>query len=138
MKTIKKVFFTTAIATLTFVGCKEEKSAETAGIVLENMDTSVKPTDDFFKHVNGNWLKNTKIPDDRTSWGGFGELRKKTDADVLNILNQAIAERDFPKVKDAKGNEIDSDQEKAVNYYQTIMDTVARNKQGKAPVLPFF
>ena len=137
MKTIKKVFFTTAIATLTFVGCKEEKSAETAGIVLENMDTSVKPTDDFFKHVNGNWLKNTKIPDDRTSWGGFGELRKKTDADVLNILNQAIAERDFPKVKDAKGNEIDSDQEKAVNYYQTIMDTVARNKQGKAPVLPF-
>ena len=137
MKTIKKVFFTTAIATLTFVGCKEEKSAETAGIVLENMDTSVKPTDDFFKHVNGNWLKNTKIPDDRTSWGGFGELRKKTDADVLNILNQAIAERDFPKVKDAKGNEIDSDQEKAVNYYQTIMDTFARNKQGKAPVLPF-
>ena len=137
MKTIKKVFFTTAIATLTFVGCKEEKSAETEGIVLENMDTSVKPTDDFFKHVNGNWLKNTKIPDDRTSWGGFGELRKKTDADVLNILNQAIAERDFPKVKDAKGNEIDSDQEKAVNYYQTIMDTVARNKQGKAPVLPF-
>ncbi len=137
MKTIKKVFFTTAIATLTFVGCKEEKSAETAGIVLENMDTSVKPTDDFFKHVNGNWLKNTKIPDDRTSWGGFGELRKKTDADVLNILNQAIAERDFPKVKDAQGNEIDSDQEKAVNYYQTIMDTVARNKQGKAPVMPF-
>jgi len=137
MKTIKKVLFTTAIASLAFVGCKEEKSAETAGIVLENMDTSVKPTDDFFKHVNGNWLKNTKIPDDRTSWGGFGELRKKTDADVLNILNQAIAERDFPKVKDAQGNEIDSDQEKAVNYYQTIMDTVARNKQGKAPVMPF-
>ncbi|WP_439129199.1 M13 family metallopeptidase [Polaribacter sp.] len=137
MKTIKKVLFTTAIASLAFVGCKEEKSEKSAGIVLENMDTSVKPTDDFFKHVNGNWLKNTKIPDDRTSWGGFGELRKKTDEDVLNILNQAIAERDFPKVKDAKGNEIDSDQEKAVNYYQTIMDTVARNKQGKAPVMPF-
>ncbi|WP_435414053.1 M13 family metallopeptidase [Polaribacter aestuariivivens] len=138
MKTIKKVFFTTAIASLAFVACKNDKKEErSAGIILENMDTSVKPSDDFFKHVNGNWIKNTEIPDDETSWGGFNELRKKTNEDVLIILNEAIEEKDFPKVKDAQGNEIDSDQEKAVNYYQTIMDTVARNKQGKAPVMPF-
>ena len=138
MKTIKKVFFTTAIATLAFVSCKVDKPEEkVAGIVLENMDKTVKPTDDFFRHVNGAWLDKTEIPDDQTSWGGFNQLRKKTDADVLEILNVAIKEKDFPKVKDAQGNEIDSDQEKAVNYYQTIMDTVARNKQGKAPVMPY-
>ncbi|PQJ79859.1 M13 family metallopeptidase [Polaribacter porphyrae] len=138
MKTIKKVFFTTAVASLALVACKEEKSEEkVAGIVLENMDKTVKPQDDFFRHVNGSWVDKTEIPDDQTSWGGFNQLRKKTDADVLEILNQAIEERDFPKVKDAQGNEIDSDQEKAVNYYQTIMDTVARNKQGKAPVMPY-
>ncbi|MCG1035016.1 M13 family metallopeptidase [Polaribacter sargassicola] len=138
MKTIKKVFFVSAIASLTMVACKQDKPAEkTPGIALENMDTSVKPTDDFFRHVNGTWVDKTEIPDDQTSWGGFNELRKKTDADVLAILNQAIEEKDFPKVKDANGNEIDSDQEKAVNYYQTIMDTVARNTQGKAPVMPY-
>ena len=138
MKSVKKLFFTTAVATIAFVSCKNDTSEEkSAGIVLENMDTSVKPTDDFFRHVNGSWLDKTEIPDDRTSWGGFGQLRKETDADVLNILNEAIEERDFPKIKDAKGNEIDSDQEKAVNYYETIMDTVARNKQGKAPVMPY-
>ncbi len=138
MKTIKKVLFVSAIASLGIVACKQEKSEEkAAGIVLENMDTSVKPTDDFFRYVNGAWLDKTEIPDDQTSWGGFNQLRKKTDADVLGILNKAIEERNFPKVKDAKGNEIDSDQEKAVNYYQTIMDTVARNKQGKAPVMPY-
>ena len=139
MKTIKKVFFSAAIASLAFVSCKEEKIKEekSAGIVLENMDTSVKPTDDFFRHVNGTWLDKTEIPDDQTSWGGFNQLRKKTDADVLDILNTAIEQKDFPKIKDAEGNEIDSDQEKAVNYYQTIMDTVARNKQGKAPVMPY-
>ncbi len=138
MKSVKKLFFTTAVATIAFVSCKNDTSEEkSAGIVLENMDTSVKPTDDFFRHVNGSWLDKTEIPDDRTSWGGFGQLRKKTDADVLGILNEAIEERDFPKIKDAQGNEIDSDQEKAVNYYETIMDTVARNKQGKAPVMPY-
>ena len=138
MKTIKKVLFTTAIAAFAFVACTDEKPEEkSAGIILENMDTSVKPTDDFFNHVNGNWIKNTEIPDDQTSWGGFNQLRKKTDADVLTILNKAIDDRDFPKVKDAQGKEIDSDQEKAVNYYESIMDTVSRNKQGKAPVKPF-
>ena len=138
MKSVKKLFFTTAVATMAFVSCNNDTSEEkSAGIILENMDTSVKPTDDFFRHVNGSWLDKTEIPDDRTSWGGFGQLRKETDADVLNILNEAIEERDFPKIKDAKGNEIDSDQEKAVNYYETIMDTVARNKQGKAPVMPY-
>ena len=138
MKTINKVLFTTAIASLAFVSCNEDKKEEKSpGIVIENMDTSVKASNDFFRHVNGTWIDSTSIPDDQTSWGGFNELRKKTDADVLAILNNAIEQKDFPKVKDAQGNEIDSDQEKAVNYYQTIMDTVARNQQGKAPVMPF-
>ena len=138
MKSVQKLVCTIAIATVAFVSCKkDDKVDKVAGIVLENMDTSVKPTDDFFRHVNGTWLDNTEIPDDQTSWGGFNQLRKKTDADVLEILNVAIEERDFPKIKDAQGNEIDSDQEKAVNYYETIMDTVARNKQGKAPVMPY-
>ena len=139
MKIIKNVFFVSAIASLGLVACKQDspKVEKAPGIALENMDTTVKPTDDFFRHVNGTWLDKTEIPDDQTSWGGFNQLRKKTDADVLTILNKAIEDRNFPKVKDAKGNEIDSDQEKAVNYYQTIMDTVARNTQGKAPVMPY-
>ncbi|WP_271405547.1 M13 family metallopeptidase [Tenacibaculum soleae] len=143
MKTIHKMLFTTAVASLAIASCKTDSKTQQSpeeksqGIILENMDTSVKPTDDFFRYVNGSWLDKTEIPADRTSWGGFGELRKKTDADVLVILNKAIEEGNFPKVKDAQGNEIDSDQEKAVNYYETIMDTVARNKQGIEPIKPF-
>lgn len=69
--------------------------------------------------------------------GRFWRVGKKTDADVLAILEEAIEQGNFPKVKDANGNEIDSDQQKAVNYYQTIMDTVARNQAGIAPIEPF-
>ena len=76
MKTIKKVLFTTAITCLAFVACTNQKERP-AGITLENMDVSVKASDDFFNHVNGNWIKNTEIPEDQTSWGGFNELRKK-------------------------------------------------------------
>ena len=144
MKNIQKTLFISAIASIGFVACKKDTSKEkdipkekVQGIILTNMDTLAKPKDDFFRYVNGTWMDTTEIPEDRSSWGGFGELRKKTDSDVLAILNKAIEEGNFPKVKDAKGNEIDSDQEKAVNYYETIMDTVARNKAGINPILPY-
>jgi putative endopeptidase len=139
---IKKLMLFTSIVTLTlFISCKGEKQIEgekIPGIIVENMDTSVRPNDDFFRYVNGSWLDKTEIPADRTSWGSFNELRKKTDADVLTILNEAIAEDKFPKLKDAQGNlTLESDQKKAVNFYESIMDTVARDQQGLAPIMPF-
>lgn len=138
MKVITKVVLTSAVVSLTAISCKTDKKQEkTPGIVLENMDVSVKPSEDFYRYVNGKWQDKTEIPADRTSWGSFAKLRKDTDADVLTILEDAIKERNFSKVKDANGNEIDSDQEKAVNYFESIMDTVARNKQGLAPIKPF-
>jgi putative endopeptidase len=143
MKTIlKKLMLCTSVIALTFAfSCKGEPQIEEEkipGIIVENMDTSVKPNDDFFRYVNGSWLDKTEIPADRTSWGSFHELRKKTDEDVLTILNEAIAEDKFPKLKDAQGNlTLESDQKKAVNFYESIMDTVARDKQGITPVLPF-
>ncbi|MEQ6124477.1 M13 family metallopeptidase [Pseudotenacibaculum sp. MALMAid0570] len=136
MNSIRKTLLFSALTALVFVACEPEKK-ESVGIVLENMDTSVRPNDDFFRYVNGRWLDSTKIPDDQTSWGGFNKLRKETNADVLNILADAIEKDDFPKLKDADGNLKPSDQQKAVYYYQSIMDTVARNEQGIDPVKPF-
>jgi predicted metalloendopeptidase len=53
------------------------------------MDKNVKPSNDFFRYVNGTWLDNTAIPADRTRWGSFDELRQRTDADALAILKEA-------------------------------------------------
>ena len=141
-KSFKKLMLISSVALITAAtscdsGTKVEE-VKIPGIIVENMDTSVRPNDDFFRHVNGTWFDKTEIPADRTSWGGFNELRQKTDADVLAILSEAIAQDNFPKLKDAQGNlTLESDQKKAVNYYESIMDTVARDEQGIAPVQPF-
>ncbi len=119
------------------VSCESDKE-KVPGIIVENMDTSVRPNDDFFRYVNGNWLDKTEIPEDRTSWGSFNELRKNTDSDVLTILGDAIKQDNFPKLKDAQGNLTrESDQKKAVNFYESIMDTVTRDAQGIDPLKPF-
>jgi putative endopeptidase len=39
-----------------------KEPALASGIDKAGFDTSVKPGDDFFQYVNGNWIKNNPIP----------------------------------------------------------------------------
>jgi endothelin-converting enzyme/putative endopeptidase len=111
-----------------------ESKAQTAskvaepGINVSYMDKNTKPNDNFFRFVNGSWLDKTEIPADRTSWGSFNELIKKTDKDALAILKEAS---NNPVYKS------DTDQGKAVNFFKSIVDTVSRDKQGIAPLKPY-
>ena len=131
---MKNVYVLVALA-LAFASCKNEAKQEEEvakvekipGIVLENMDTAVNPKDDFYNYVNGNWMKNTEIPEDRTRWGGFGVLRKKTDDDVLGIIKEA---------KESGKYAAGTDQNKAILIFEAIMDTVARDKAGVEPLKP--
>lgn len=107
---------------------KEEQPNEIHGINTAYMDMSVKPSDDFFRYVNGKWLDSTEIPADRTRWGSFDELRKNTDDDVKAILEKAIKSGKYTS---------DTDQGKAINLYKTIMDTVTRDKNGIEPLNPY-
>lgn len=139
MKLIQtKSLMLSALGLSLVVACSTEPAKEVHGIHTENMDKTVKPSQDFFRYVNGAWLDKTEIPSDRTSWGSFNELRKKTDDDVLKIMNEAIANNENPVMKDAQGKEqAVTDQQKAIYFYESIMDTVSRNEQGIAPVMPY-
>lgn len=114
--------------------CKSSKEAvtetkkEVIGINTNYMDKSVSPADDFFRYVNGKWLDNTEIPADRTRWGSFDELRKNTDDDVMAIVKIALQDKSITD---------NSDQGKALNLYRSIIDTVARNKAGVEPIMPY-
>lgn len=105
-----------------------ENNQEGRGIYLKNMDTTTTPGEDFYRYANGAWLDSTEIPDDQTVWGGFNKLAKDTDKDVLAILDRAT--------KDESINP-DSDEAKAVYLYESILDTVARNKSGYKPIQPY-
>lgn len=100
-------------------------SAESHGINLEYMDKNVKPGDDFFRYVNGEWFDKTEIPADRTRWGSFDELRQNTDIDALTILKEAVNNKKLDP---------NSDQMKAVNVFKTYLDLDTRNKLGIKPI----
>jgi len=105
---------------------KVAEDDQTHGIQTKYMDTTVRPQDDFYSYVNGGCMKTAEIPDDRTSWGGFQILRKNTDTDVLKILKEAESSGEY---------EASSDQGKAIQVFNSIMDTVSRNEAGVEPIM---
>jgi putative endopeptidase len=103
----------------------DSKVEKVPGIVLDNMDTTADPANDFFRYVNGGWLDKVEIPADRSRWGSFDELRKKTSDNMLAVLKKSIDEKSY---------EPGSDQEKAVVFYETAMDTAYLDNLGLNPI----
>lgn len=96
-------------------------------INIDYMDKDIRPQDDFYNYVNGNWMKTTEIPSDRARWGSFDELREKTDIVSLGILKGLLG-KEYPK---------GSDQQKIGDLYQSYIDFDSRDKTGITPIKPF-
>ncbi|WP_202413711.1 M13 family metallopeptidase [Duganella sp. CY15W] len=65
---------------------------KTSGVDVANIDTSVRPQDDFFKNLNGKWLARTEIPSDKSSWGSFEKLDDDTKPQLRAIIEAAAAD----------------------------------------------
>jgi putative endopeptidase len=122
------LFVISSIFGLSQINAQQVPAKSEPGINVDFMDKNVKPTNDFFRYVNGTWLDKTEIPKDKTRWGSFDELRQNTDKDALAILKEAATNPKYAS---------NSDQGKAINLYKTAMDTVARNKAGITPLKPY-
>ncbi|WP_128330423.1 M13 family metallopeptidase [Apibacter sp. HY039] len=104
------------------------------GVIAQNhsintsyMDKKMRPQDDFYNYVNGNWMKTTHIPSDRSRWGSFDQLRESTDSISLTILKKSLSQS-YPK---------GSEGQKIADIYTSFIDLKARNKQGISPVKPY-
>jgi predicted metalloendopeptidase len=60
-----------------------------SGIALQYIDPGVRAQDDFFLHLNGQWLKTVEIPADKSSWGSFAKLRDDTLPQLRSIIEGA-------------------------------------------------
>jgi len=116
--TTKTAEVETAPAAVEITPIKEE------GLNLSYMDSTVRPQDDFFSYVNGNWMKTATIPSDKSSWGSFNALREDVDNASLEILNKILTDN-FPA---------GSEGQKIQNLYGTFMDWDKRNADGLNPI----
>ncbi|HAY45545.1 MAG TPA: peptidase M13 [Gammaproteobacteria bacterium] len=97
-----------------------------SGILLDHLNTSIAPGDDFFSYVNGAWLDKTEIPADKSRFGTFDLLRDKSQDDVRIIIDEAA------NTASIKG----SDEQKVGDLYRSFMDIETRERLGIKPLTP--
>jgi putative endopeptidase len=103
---------------------------ETHGIVIANMDRSVKPGDDFYRYANGDWLKRTKIPPDRRyidpNGLDFDDSNDLTRKRIAGLIEEAT------KTNSTAG----SNARKIADFYHSYMDEASIEAKGLAPLRP--
>ena len=93
--------------------------------VLEtaNMDRTVRPQDDFYRHVNGTWLATHEIPADRPMDGAFHALRDASEKYARTIAQDAAA-----------GRLDDPDAQRIAVLWTQFLDEDAIEAAGSAPL----
>jgi putative endopeptidase len=113
-----------AASALLLHACNKKEEPMLSGIILKNMDTLVKPGDNFEAYVNGTWIKNNKIPDDKSTYGAGDIIYDKSLEDVRKIIEDAA------KTKAADG----TNEQKIGDFYASYMDSKGRDAKGVAPI----
>ena len=62
------------------------------GLDLAAFKEATRVQDDLFRHVNGKWLDETEIPEDKAVYGSFYMLADDAELAVKEILEQAAAD----------------------------------------------
>jgi predicted metalloendopeptidase len=97
-----------------------------SGIDQSAIDRSVRPQDDFYRHVNGRWIDTTTIPADRGRFGSFDKLAEDTQEQVRAVIEGLATTRDAA----------DPDQQKIHDLYRSFMDEERLERVGTAPLQP--
>jgi len=95
-----------------------------SGLDLNHIDSSVRPQDDLFRFMNGKWLKESVIPEDRASDGAFYWLYEQAEKQVKQIiLDQAASKA-----------ELGSNAQKIGDLYNSFMAEEKIEQAGLTPI----
>lgn len=120
---MKNIKLTIIAAAILITAC-DKKTELQSGVIKKNMDTLVKPGDNFAAFVNGTWDKTTKIPADKSSYGSGYMLYEQSQKDVKSIIEEA-----------SKGSFSDgSNEQKIGDYYNSFMNRKERDAKGISPI----
>jgi putative endopeptidase len=105
---------------------QEPAKQETHGIAIANMDRAVKPGDNFYEYANGDWIRRTEIPPDRSGVGVFSFLSDLSNERTSRLI-EAAATANAPAGSDSR---------KIADLYNSYMNEELIESKGLAPLRP--
>ena len=102
------------------------QSTPQSGIDPKNLDTSVRPGDDFYHYAAGGWLKSHPLDAEHTSNGAFTDLYEQNQNRIQDIILQYAS---TPQKQGSLGQKIGS-------LYNLMMDSTRMNREGYSVIKP--
>ena len=118
---MKKLLTVMALATMTLTSSAQLRS----GIDLKDLNTSVRPADDFYEYACGGWMKANPLPPAYSRYGSFDRLAEDNNKRINGILKELL-ENNYPQ---------GSVEQKLSDLYKLAMDSARREKEGVAPLM---
>ncbi len=97
-----------------------------SGIDLKNLDTSVRPGDNFYQYAAGGWLKSHPLDAEHSDNGAFTDLEELNQTRIKELILQYAG---TPQTKGSLGQKIGT-------LYNLMMDSVRLNREGWSPLKP--
>ena len=119
---MKKLLTMMALATMTVTASAQLRS----GINLNDLDTNVRPADDFYEYACGGWMKANPLPPAYSRFGSFDRLAEDNNKRINGILKELL-ENSYPE---------GSVEQKLSDLYKLAMDSARREQEGLSPVMP--
>ena len=137
----RRILRSATLALLASVAVTATAAAQkrTSGIDTSNFDRSIRPQDDFFRYVNGGWLKKTPIKGDATGAGAFQELSERSRNGMHELFEAAAkspapAGDQRPSVKVAANGPDQAERAKIGDLYASYMDSARVERLGVKPL----
>ncbi|MBK8787657.1 MAG: M13 family metallopeptidase [Chitinophagaceae bacterium] len=122
MKKILLAITTVAI----IISCNNKSAGPKPDILAANLDSTIKPGEDFFEYANGGWLKKNPILGEQSSWG-IGNLVIEENLKRLKEISEKAA-----AANPAKG----SNDQKIGDFWSMAMDSAKIEADGLKPIQP--
>jgi len=100
------------------------ETPRTSGLALDDLSSTIRPQDDLYRYVNGNWIDRTEIPEDKARWGSFHLLAEQAEKHVQEI------------VVESQQAEPGTEARKIGDLYASFMDTERIAALGAEPLRP--
>lgn len=104
-------------------GSQQNNKSQGPDPLASHIDSTVKPSDDFFLFANGKWFKENPIPANEQSNGLWQLIQDTINAQVRNICESSAALHNAPK---------GSNKQKIGDFFFTGMDSTTLNQNGLA------
>jgi putative endopeptidase len=98
------------------------------GFDTRDVDTKVRPQNDFYHYANGGWLKRNVIPPEEASWGSFIMLRYDTEKKLRTLVT---------KVQKMKNLKSGAPSRLVRDFFCSGLNMKKRNALGLKPLRPW-